>query len=106
MCGYKVLNSMPSFYKKDISIIDGSCLYYGNKPDVFRKYSMVYFNYHNMKVSFIEMQYKSMQEIPEEYQNLIELLIERGIIVINNNEFEHPLNLDLLYLLKVIFRII
>ena len=52
------------------------------------------------------MRFSHLQEIPEEYRSLIELLIEKGIIVENNGELEYPLTFDLLYLIKVIQRMI
>ncbi len=52
------------------------------------------------------MRFTKLQDIPEEYCELIKLLIEKGIIVVNNGEFEYPLNLDLLYLIRIIQRMI
>jgi len=50
------------------------------------------------------MRFKTVEEIPERYKELIEQLIERGIIVSNSGELEHPLDADMLYLIKVIQR--
>lgn len=52
------------------------------------------------------MYFKNLQELPEEYHDLIELLLERGIITENNGNFEHPLSLDTLYLIKIIKRMV
>ena len=44
------------------------------------------------------MRFTKLQDIPSEYRALINLLIEKGIIVVTNDEFEYPLSLDQLYL--------
>ena len=48
------------------------------------------------------MRFRNLHEIPEEYRNLVELLIAKGVIAVNNGDFEYPLNLDQLYLIKII----
>lgn len=50
------------------------------------------------------MSFKTLDEIPERYKNLVERLVEQGIIVSNDGELEHPLNEDMLYLIKVMQR--
>lgn len=52
------------------------------------------------------MRFKKLQDIPNEYRALIDLLIEKGIIVVTNDEFEYPLSLDQLYLIRIIQRMI
>lgn len=52
------------------------------------------------------MRFRNLHEIPEEYRNLVELLITKGVIVVNNGDFEYPLNLDQLYLIKIIQRMV
>ena len=48
------------------------------------------------------MRFTKLQDIPSEYRALINLLIEKGIIVVTNDEFEYPLSLDQLYLIRII----
>lgn len=55
---------------------------------------------------FFEMRFTKLQDIPSEYRALINLLIEKGIIVVTNDEFEYPLSLDQLYLIRIIQRMI
>lgn len=50
------------------------------------------------------MRFKTVEEIPERYKELIEQLIDRGIIVSDGGELEYPLNADMLYLIKVMQR--
>ena len=50
------------------------------------------------------MYFKNLQELPEEYHDVIEMLLERGIIAENNGNFEYPLSLDTLYLIKIMQR--
>ena len=52
------------------------------------------------------MRFTKLQDIPSEYRVLINLLIEKGIIVVTNDEFEYPLSLDQLYLIRIIQRMI
>ena len=52
------------------------------------------------------MRFAKLQDIPSEYRALINLLIEKGIIVVTNGEFEYPLSLDQLYLIPIIQRMI
>lgn len=50
------------------------------------------------------MRFKTVEEIPERYKELMEQLIERGIIASNGGELEYPLNADMLYLIKLMQR--
>lgn len=34
------------------------------------------------------MRFRNLHEIPEEYRNLVELLIAKGVIAVNNGDFE------------------
>lgn len=52
----------------------------------------------------IIMRFKTLEDIPERYKELIEQLIDRGIIVSDGGELEYPLDEDMLYLIKVIQR--
>lgn len=52
------------------------------------------------------MRFTKLQDIPSEYRALINLLIEKGIIAVTNDEFEYPLSLDQLYLIRIIQRMI
>lgn len=52
------------------------------------------------------MRFTKLQDIPEEYCELIKLLIEKGIVVVKNGELEYPLTLDQLYLIRIIQRMI
>ena len=51
------------------------------------------------------MRFKTLEDIPERYKELIEQLIDRGIITSVDGELEYPLNEDMLYLIKVIQRL-
>ena len=52
------------------------------------------------------MRFTKLQDIPSEYRALINLLIEKGIIVVTNDEFEYPLSLVQLYFIRIIQRMI
>ena len=52
------------------------------------------------------MRFAKLQDIPEEYCEVIKLLIEKGIIVEKDGELEYPLTLDQLYLIQIIQRMI
>lgn len=52
------------------------------------------------------MFFRKLEEIPDEYQELVEQLVNRGIIVIKEKEFEFPLNMEMLYLIKIMQRMI
>lgn len=56
------------------------------------------------EVNHIIIKYKTLEDIPERYKELIEQLIDRGIIVSDGRELEYPLDEDMLYLIKVIQR--
>lgn len=50
------------------------------------------------------IKFKTVEEIPERYQDLVDQLIGRGIIDADYGELEYPLNEDMLYLIKVMQR--
>lgn len=50
------------------------------------------------------MYFRTLDEIPREYKTLVELLIEKGIIVSNEGRLEYPLTMDMLYIIKILQR--
>lgn len=50
------------------------------------------------------MRFKTVEEIPERYELIMESFIERGIIATDAGELEYPLTEDMLYLLKIMQR--
>lgn len=58
--------------------------------------------YHNIRGEI--MRFKTVEEIPERYELIMESFIERGIIATDAGELEYPLTEDMLYLLKIMQR--
>jgi len=50
------------------------------------------------------MRFKTVEEIPERYELIMESFIERGIIATDAGKLEYPLTEDMLYLLKIMQR--